>query len=169
MAASILFPKVSEAADMYDVIYTNVAYYNGDAVQCDWITNAILYASGLYQVDPYLITAVMQTESGYNLNAYSPVGAIGLMQLMPGTAASVGVDPYDPLGNVLGGTIYLRTQLDNFAGWGDYAVTDAVAAYNAGPQAVYDYNGVPPYPETRNYVIKVSDAYQNLLNMSYGY
>ena len=96
----------------------------------------------------------------------SPVGAIGLMQLMPGTASSIGVDPYDPLGNILGGTIYLRNQLDNFAGWGEYAVTDAVAAYNAGPQAVYDYSGVPPYSETRNYVVSVADAYNNLLYAS---
>ena len=86
---------------------------------------------------------------------------------MPGTASSLGVDPYDPLGNVLGGVVYLRTQLDNFAGWGDYAVTDAVAAYNAGPQAVYDYSGVPPYAETRDYVVKVNNAYVNLVNMSY--
>ncbi|MGF0128084.1 lytic transglycosylase domain-containing protein [Selenomonas bovis] len=157
----------TKAADIYSVIYTNVSYYNGDAAQCDWITNAILYASGTYQVDPYLITAVMQCESGYNFNAYSPVGAIGLMQLMPDTAASLGVDPYDPLGNVLGGASYLRILLDDFGGWGDYGVTDAVAAYNAGPNAVYKYGGVPPYSETRNYVISVNNAYQNLLNLSY--
>ena len=158
--------QTTEAADAYSVIYSDVASYNGDAVECDWITNAILYASGAYQVDPFLITAVMQTESGFNLNAYSPAGAVGLMQLMPGTASGLGVDPYDPFGNVLGGTMYLRIQLDNFAGWGAYAVTDAVAAYNAGPNAVYQYNGVPPYSETQNYVIQVNNAYQNLLNMS---
>lgn len=166
LALSLFIPHVSEAADPYTVIYNDVSGYNGNPVECDWITNAILYASSLYSVDPYLITAVMQTESHFYLNSISAAGAIGLMQLMPGTAQSIGVDPYDPLGNVLGGTVYLRTQLDNFAGWGEYAVTDAVAAYNAGPQAVYSYNGVPPYAETRDYVVKVADAYNNLLYAS---
>lgn len=166
LAFCLFTPAVSEAADPYTVIYDDVSAYNGNPVECDWIANAILYASSLYGVDPYLITAVMQTESHFYLNAMSHVGAIGLMQLMPGTASSIGVDPYDPLGNILGGTIYLRNQLDNFAGWGEYAVTDAVAAYNAGPQAVYDYSGVPPYSETRNYVVSVADAYNNLLYAS---
>ena len=166
LAFCLFTPAVSEAADPYTVIYDDVSAYNGNPVECDWIANAILYASSLYGVDPYLITAVMQTESHFYLNAMIPVGAIGLMQLMPGTASSIGVDPYDPLGNILGGTIYLRNQLDNFAGWGEYAVTDAVAAYNAGPQAVYDYSGVPPYSETRNYVVSVADAYNNLLYAS---
>ena len=119
-----------------------------------------------YRVDPYLAIAVIKTESKFQDDVHSHRGAIGLMQLMPGTASSIGVDPYDPLGNILGGTIYLRNQLDNFAGWGEYAVTDAVAAYNAGPQAVYDYSGVPPYSETRNYVVSVADAYNNLLYAS---
>ena len=128
LAFCLFTPAVSEAADPYTVIYDDVSAYNGNPVECDWIANAILYASSLYGVDPYLITAVMQTESHFYLNAMSPVGAIGLMQLMPGTASSIGVDPYDPLGNILGGTIALRSQLDNCAGWGEYAVTDAVAA-----------------------------------------
>ncbi len=89
------------------------------------------------------------------------------MQLMPGTASAVGVDPYDPLGNVIGGTSYLRTMLDDFAGCGQYAVTNAVAAYNAGPAAVYSYNGCPPYRETQDYVIKVSNAYNRLLGEVY--
>lgn len=160
-------PPKAEAADAYSVIYSTVSEYNGDPVEVDWITNAILYASNAYGVDPFLITAVMQSESGFNLNSGSPVGAIGLMQLMPGTAASIGVDPYDPLGNVIGGTIYLRNCLDDFAGWGTYGVTDAVAAYNAGPGAVYQYGGVPPYSETQNYVVKVANAYNDLVSMSY--
>lgn len=165
----LAFPPAlpAEAADPYSVIYTRAAEFGATDVEADWIANAILYASGIYGVDPYLVTAVMETESGFYLNAGSPVGAIGLMQLMPGTASSIGVDPFDPLGNVLGGTIYLRTQLDNFAGWGDYAVTDAVAAYNAGPQAVYNYGGVPPYRETQDYVVKVANAYDRLISMSY--
>ena len=152
-----------EAADPYSVIYNDVSSYNGDQAQAGWITSAILYATNQYGVDPYLVTAVMETESHFNLNAGSYAGAIGLMQLMPDTATAIGVNPYNPLDNVVGGTIYLRNQLDNFSGWGTYAVTDAVAAYNAGPQAVVNYHGVPPYSETRNYVIRVSNSYNQLL------
>ena len=153
----------AEAADYYTVIANNVACYNGDAVQVDWIANAILYSCSVYQVDPFLVTAVMQTESQYNLGAVSPAGAIGLMQLMPDTAAMVGVDPYNPLDNVIGGTSYLNTQLNNFGSWGEYGVTYAVAAYNAGGNAVRQYGGVPPYPETQNYVYAVANAYNNLV------
>lgn len=153
----------AEAADAYSVIYNDVSAWNGDASQADWITSAILYASSQYGVDPLLATAVMETESHFNIRAGSGAGAIGLMQLMPSTAASIGVDPYDPLGNVCGGVAHLRTLIDSFSGWGDYAVTDAVAAYNAGSGAVRQYNGVPPYNETRNYVVKVSTAYNRLM------
>lgn len=164
-ASGAAVPEKAEAADLYTVLYANISQYNGDAVQCDWIANAILYASSTYQVDPLLIASIMQTESGYHIDSLSPVGAIGLMQLMPGTAASIGVNPYDPLDNVIGGTIYIANQLNNFQNWGLYGVTDAVAAYNAGPQAVYDYGGVPPYRETQNYVVSVNNAYNNLLNL----
>jgi len=164
MAVCALMPGgKAEAADYYTVIANNVACYNGDAAQVDWIANAILYSCSLYQIDPFLVTAVMQTESGYNLGAISPAGAIGLMQLMPDTAAMVGVDPYNPLDNIIGGTSYLNTQLNNFGSWGEYGVTYAVAAYNAGGNAVRQYGGVPPYPETQNYVYAVANAYNNLV------
>lgn len=156
----------AEAADIYTVIADDVASYNGNAEQVDWITNAICYASAQYQVDPLLITAVMETESHFSFGTFyttSLAGAIGLMQLMPDTASAIGVNPFDPLDNVLGGASYLRTCLDDFAGYGDYAVTDAVAAYNAGPQAVYNYGGCPPYAETQDYIVKVSDSYNRLL------
>ena len=162
-------PASVEAAEVTDVIADDVARFNGDPTQIDWITNAICYASGVYQVDPLLITAVMETESHFNFQSFSYMGAIGLMQLMPDTAAGLGYNPYDPLENVVGGTAYLRLCLDSFAGYGDYAVTDAVAAYNAGIGAVQEYGGCPPYAETEDYVVKVNNSYTQLLNTYYYY
>jgi soluble lytic murein transglycosylase-like protein len=105
-----------------------------------------------WQVDPALVKAVIANESGFDANATSRVGAQGLMQLMPETAASLGVrDPYDPAQNVAGGVRYLRGLLDRFGG----DVPLAVAAYNAGPGAVEKYGSVPPYTETQSYVRNV--------------
>lgn len=108
------------------------------------------------EVDPALIKAIIANESGFNANATSNVGAQGLMQLMPGTAAGLGVtDAYDPAQNVAGGTKYIKGLLDRFNG----DVRLAVAAYNAGPGAVEKYGGVPPYAETQNYVQNVLASY----------
>jgi soluble lytic murein transglycosylase-like protein len=102
-------------------------------------------------IDPRLLKAVVRAESGFNPNAVSPAGAQGLAQLMPSTAAALGVaDPLDPRQNLSGGARYLRQQLDRF---GD--VEHALAAYNAGPAAVTRYGGVPPFPETQTYVSRV--------------
>jgi soluble lytic murein transglycosylase-like protein len=110
-----------------------------------------------WQVDPALLKAVIANESGFNANATSKTGAQGLMQLMPDTAASLGVrDAYDPVQNVAGGTRYLRGLLDRFGG--DPRL--AVAAYNAGPGAVEKYGDIPPYSETRNYVQNVLASYE---------
>jgi soluble lytic murein transglycosylase-like protein len=112
--------------------------------------------AAVWQVDPALVKAIIANESGFNANATSSVGAQGLMQLMPETAAGVGVrDAYDPAQNVAGGTRYLKQMLDRFGG----DVTRAVAAYNAGPEAVVRYDGVPPYAETQNYVTNVLGSY----------
>lgn len=157
--------RSAEATDMETAIYSMVYSGNPNPGEALWITQAILYAAQTYDVDPLLVTAVMDAESNYHHNCISRVGAIGLMQLMPNTAVVVGVDPYDPLDNIIGGTIYLRNQLDNFRSWGEYGVTYAVAAYNAGPQAVRDYQGIPPYRETVNYVNNVADAYQRILRI----
>ncbi len=109
-----------------------------------------------WQVDPALIKAVIANESGFDANATSKVGAQGLMQLMPDTAAGLGVrDAYDPAQNVAGGARYLKGLLDRFGG----DVRLAVAAYNAGPGAVEKYGDVPPYAETQNYVQNVLSSY----------
>ena len=120
------------------------------------LNELIQSAAQKYHVDPKLVMAVAETESGGNQSAVSPAGAIGVMQLMPGTAAALGVDPYDERQNIEGGAKYLHEMLDTFDG----DVRKAVAAYNAGPQAVRKYNGVPPYRETQNYVSKVLDLYR---------
>ncbi|CAB4166593.1 LT_GEWL domain containing protein [uncultured Caudovirales phage] len=101
-------------------------------------------------VDPDLFLRLIQQESSFNPDAVSSAGAIGLGQLMPGTAADLGVDPYEPEENLRGSARYLRQQLDNF---GD--TTLALAAYNAGPGNVRKYGGVPPFEETQNYVSKI--------------
>jgi hypothetical protein len=105
-----------------------------------------------------LIRSVMHAESGFQPNAISPKGAIGLMQLMPGTADQLHADPYDPKQNVEAGTAYLRALVVKYEDYDD-GVARAVAAYNAGPAAVDHYNGIPPYRETRDYVIRVLTEY----------
>lgn len=112
-------------------------------------------AARRYGVDSDLVKAIATAESNMNQNARSYVGAIGVMQLMPETAESLGVDPYDEKQNIEGGARYIRQMLDKFNG----NLQKAIAAYNAGPGAVQKYGGVPPYSETQNYVGRVMDFY----------
>lgn len=107
-------------------------------------------------LDPKLIEAVIAVESGNNPDAISPAGAQGLMQLMPETQRYLGVlDPFDPVGNVRAGSLYLREQLDSFG-----SLELALAAYNAGPGSVRRYGGIPPFQETKNFIHKVQALYE---------
>ena len=114
---------------------------------------AVAAAAVRYELSPDFLDAVARSESGYDPDIVSPAGAIGVMQLMPATARSLGVNPWDPAQNIMGGAAYLRTQLDKFDG----AVDLALAAYNAGSGRVVQYGGVPPFRETRAYVAKNLD------------
>jgi soluble lytic murein transglycosylase-like protein len=109
-----------------------------------------------FDIDPALVKAVVAAESNFMPRAVSSVGAQGLMQLMPGTARAMGVRrPFAPSDNIRGGVRYLRTLLDRFDELGH-----ALAAYNAGPDAVVRYGGIPPFPETEAYVTKVLSKYR---------
>jgi len=134
-------------------VRTDVAWTTGNKT----IDNLIRLNGQRYGVDPYLIYCVIRQESGFRTGATSPVGAMGLMQLMPGTAARYGVtNPYDPAQSIMGGTRYLANLLRLFGGRVDLAL----AGYNAGEGAVMKYGRrVPPYAETQNYVRTIGARY----------
>ena len=116
------------------------------------ISEVVNEASGKYRLDPDLVNSVIKAESDFKVRAVSPKGAQGLMQLMPGTASQLGVpDAFDPEANVNGGTKYLRELLERY----NFDLVKALAAYNAGPQRVEKFGGVPPFYETRAYVARI--------------
>jgi len=142
-AATRLVPGVSVSIDSY--VAPDAARYAYD--------DLIAEAARRYRLNPRMIKAVMETESAFNAMAVSPVGALGLMQLMPEVAAELGAtDPMDPRENIMAGARYLRQLLDAHGG----NVKLALASYNAGPGNVAKYRAVPPFKETQNYVKRVT-------------
>jgi len=134
-------------------IYCHNPHYPWKDIQK--IGKSIIYYSRKYEIDPLLLTALINIESAFDVDALSVSGAIGLGQLMPGTARSLGVDPENIVQNVGGAAKYLNYQLRRWWGYRD-AIPLALASYNAGPGAVSRYGGIPPYSETRNYVFFIT-------------
>lgn len=131
---------------------SSVAAPTGAPASSPALGDVVASASERHRIDPDLVQSVIRAESGFNVRAVSPKGAQGLMQLMPQTASVLGVNnAFDPVANVDGGTRYLRMLLEHY----NFDLVKALAAYNAGPQRVEQYGGVPPYYETRAYVARI--------------
>ena len=154
-----------ETLRIYNVLYAHIARVSKLGPEwADYLAHSVLLLGEKWGVHPFLITSLYTQESNFRPDAISPVGAIGITQLMPGTASALGVDPYDPAQNLEGGVRYLAQQLNTFANAGEWTASYAVAAYNAGPNAIRKYDGIPPYDETINHVNKIAAIYQDLID-----
>ena len=144
-------PEEKEAVNLKSKI--NLASQNAD------VEEIIETFASKYDIDSYFIKAIIKQESGFNVNAKSKKGAMGLMQLMPATAKSLGVsDAFNPWENIEGGVKHLRGLLNKY----DNNPELALAAYNAGSGAVKKYGGIPPYKETQNYVKSIMSMYNKV-------
>jgi len=158
-----LIPLDSSDKVIFNRIYRWILYYNRgiSGKNAEFIANRIVYYSRKYGQDPFLVTALMSAESAFNMSAVSSMGAIGLGQLMPGTASTLGVNPYHPEQNIEGSIRYLKNQMIRWKSTG-MQVALALASYNAGPGAVEKYGGIPPYQETLDYVNIVTSLYYKI-------
>lgn len=147
-----------------DAVYLQVSQFVGEPDASE-ITEDIMDASYTYGVDPILAAAVFTAESHFDQSAGSSAGAIGVAQLMPGTAEGLGVNPYDRTDNIYGGVAYLGEMLYRYQDWDD-PYRYAVAAYNAGPGAVDAAGGVPAYAETMAYVDTVEANREDILDQA---
>jgi hypothetical protein len=153
-------PAASASAAAQPTYETHVQAYEPSTIG-SVISHVAMTTPGLGKQAIPLIAAIVQSESSGDPRATSKSGAIGLMQLMPGTAATLGVDPHDPAQNIIGGSQYLSSLLKRFG-----SIPLALAAYNAGPEAVMKYRGIPPFPETQQYVKRVLGLYRQFLGTS---
>ena len=140
----------------YNLYFQQKAYKSKKSYSTNRFDRHIEKASKKYGLSFYLLKAVIKVESDFNPNAVSKAGAMGLMQIMPGTMRELDIsDPFNPVENIMGGARFLKKQIDRFDG----RLPMALAAYNAGPSAVERYNGIPPFMETERYVNKVIDNF----------
>ena len=169
-AASKAVATVAPAPKLVDadpIIVDTIHAFNDDIKSKDAheLASMIEKTADRYDVDPLLVTALVSQESAFYSDAVSPVGAIGLGQLMPYTAADLGVNPNDPAQNLDGCVRYLAQNLDTWAHT-ETPVALALASYNAGPGAVSSYGGIPPYEETQHYVYIITSRYNGLLSQT---
>lgn len=154
--------------DIVNAYKKAVQYFNPkmDDNSARLIAQAILYFSLANKLDPRLVVAVIAVESGFDPKAVSPKGAMGLGQLMPQTAAGLGVkNPFDPLENIAGSIKLIRGHLEKFEG-DPQQLALALACYNAGSGAVRKYGGIPPYKETQSYINKVISLYKKICGIN---
>ena len=154
-----------ETIRVYNVLYAHIGRVSKLGPEwSDWLAHSLLLLGNKWGIHPFLIASLYTQESSFRPDAISPAGAVGIAQLMPTTAAGMGVDPYDPAQNLEAGVAYLAEQLRSFSGAGEWTVSYAVAAYNAGPNAISKHGGIPPYEETINHVNKIAAIYQGLID-----
>lgn len=159
-AATTLVPQTPTTVSMYATALRKINPDMPDQ-QSRNLARELLSNASRWKLDANMLAAIVTVESGWHTSALSYAGAIGLGQLMPGTAATLGINPHDPSQNLQGAAKYLSGLMRTF-GANPHRFELVFAAYNAGPKAVIRYGGIPPYGETQHYVVKVLRAWHHL-------